>query len=94
MMSHGPYARVGNIMDVALERPRSRDALLTHPDYYAYREELLSFLEAYEGGANPDPELLEAIASKRQHRVSSGRVSNTSDPVSEVKQQSAVITQA
>lgn len=69
MMSNGPNARVGNIMDVALERPRSRAALLSHPDYYAYREELLSFLVAYEGGANPEPELLEAIANKRKQSV-------------------------
>jgi len=65
MMSNGPNARVGNIMPVALPRPRSRDALLAHPDYYGYREQLLDFLEAYEGGADPSPELLEAIAARR-----------------------------
>ena len=27
-----------------------RRQLLAHPDYYAYREELLSFLEEYEAG--------------------------------------------
>lgn len=69
MMSNGPKARVGNLMKVNLERPRSREALLSHPDYYAYREELLDFLEAYEGGANPDQSVLDAIASKRQARV-------------------------
>lgn len=69
MMSNGPQARVGNIMEVDLPRPRSRDALLAHPDYYAYREELLEFLEAYEGGANPAPELLEAIAARRSERI-------------------------
>ncbi len=66
MMSNGPNAKVGNIMNVDLERPRSRDALLSHKNYYAYREELLGFLEAYEGGSNPSPELLEAIARKRE----------------------------
>jgi len=65
MMSNGPNARVGNIMPVDLPRPRSRDALLAHPDYYGYREQLLEFLEAYEGGADPSPELLEAIAARR-----------------------------
>jgi nitrate/nitrite transport system ATP-binding protein len=69
MMSNGPRANVGNIMEVKLERPRSRDALLSHRDYYAYREELLDFLEAYEGGANPAPELLEAITRKREIRI-------------------------
>jgi nitrate/nitrite transport system ATP-binding protein len=61
MMSNGPNARIGNIMDVDLPRPRSRKALLVHPDYYAYRAELLDFLAAYEGGADPDPSLLEQI---------------------------------
>jgi nitrate/nitrite transport system ATP-binding protein len=66
MMSNGPNARIGNVMEVDLPRPRSRKALLAHKDYYAYREELLDFLEAYEGGANPDQETLDRIRSKRQ----------------------------
>ncbi len=53
MMTNGPHARIGKIMDVDLPRPRSRKALLAHEDYYAYRQELLDFLEEYEGGANP-----------------------------------------
>ena len=75
MMSNGPQARVGNIMDVKLERPRTRQNLLDHVDYYHYREELLDFLEAYEGGANPEPEVLEAIRLKRESR--SAQSSNT-----------------
>ncbi|MBU1209963.1 MAG: ATP-binding cassette domain-containing protein, partial [Alphaproteobacteria bacterium] len=66
MMTNGPNARIGNIMEVDLPRPRTRRALLEHPDYYAYRQELLDFLEAYEGGANPDAQVLEAIKSKRK----------------------------
>ncbi|MBF0583837.1 MAG: ABC transporter ATP-binding protein [Magnetococcales bacterium] len=50
MMTNGPRARIGKIMSVALPRPRSRASLLTHPDYYEYRESLISFLEEYEGG--------------------------------------------
>lgn len=69
MMSNGPRAKVGNIMKVDLPRPRSRDALLSHADYYAYREELIGFLEAYEGGANPDKALLDSISKKRMARV-------------------------
>ena len=69
MMSNGPKARIGNIMDVQLPRPRSRKALLAHPDYYAYREELLEFLEAYEGGANPSEDQLASIQQKRATRI-------------------------
>ena len=69
MMTNGPNARIGNIMEVDLPRPRSRSELLSHPDYYAYREELLEFLEAYEGGANPSEEQLKAIEEKRAARI-------------------------
>ncbi|HEV2513614.1 MAG TPA: nitrate ABC transporter ATP-binding protein [Devosia sp.] len=69
MMSNGPNARIGNIMEVDLPRPRSRKALLAHKDYYAYREELLGFLEAYEGGANPDQQTLDRIRDRRAERT-------------------------
>lgn len=69
MMSNGPNAKIGNIMDVDLERPRSRKALINHPDYYAYREELLEFLEAYEGGADPSESQLHEIQKKRAARI-------------------------
>lgn len=48
MMTNGPYARIGRIMQVDLPRPRTRKALLEHPRYYEYREELLGFLEKHE----------------------------------------------
>lgn len=73
MMSNGPRARIGNIMEVDLPRPRSRKELLNHPDYYAYREELLDFLEAYEGGANPSQEQLKSIEAKRAARIARQR---------------------
>ncbi len=69
MMSNGPNARIGNVMEVDLPRPRSRKALLAHKDYYGYREELLDFLEAYEGGANPDQQTLDRIRAKRARRI-------------------------
>ena len=52
MMTNGPHATIGKIMDVGLPRPRTRRALLEHPDYYNYRQELLDFLEEYEHGAH------------------------------------------
>ncbi|MDW3222019.1 MAG: ABC transporter ATP-binding protein [Paracoccaceae bacterium] len=50
MMTNGPQARIGKITDVKLPRPRTRKALLEHPDYYNYRAEVLDFLEEYEHG--------------------------------------------
>jgi len=77
MMSNGPAARIGNIMKVDLPRPRSRKALLEHPDYYALREELLDFLEAYEGGASPSPDVMEAIKAKRLAKSAQVAISAT-----------------
>ncbi|MBT0958297.1 ABC transporter ATP-binding protein [Alphaproteobacteria bacterium KMM 3653] len=51
MMTNGPQATIGKITDVKLPRPRTRKALLEHPDYYLYREQVLGFLEEYEHGA-------------------------------------------
>jgi nitrate/nitrite transport system ATP-binding protein len=55
MMTNGPQATIGKIVPVALPRPRTRKALLEHPDYYSYRQEVLDFLEEYEHGAKPKP---------------------------------------
>jgi nitrate/nitrite transport system ATP-binding protein len=44
MMTNGPRAKVGGILDVELPRPRTRRRLLEHPEYYRLREEVLEFL--------------------------------------------------
>ena len=88
MMSNGPEARVGNIMEVDLPRPRSREELMAHHDYYAYREELLEFLEAYEGGANPSQEVLDGIAKRRLQRTAQPQTSSIGDQSLHSHQQS------
>ena len=45
MMTSGPRARVGQILEVPFARPRDRVEVLEHPDYYSLRGELISFLE-------------------------------------------------
>lgn len=44
MMTNGPMAKIGKIQSIDLPHPRSRKALLEHPNYYEYRESILSFL--------------------------------------------------
>ncbi len=44
MMTDGPRARIGGILDIDLERPRDHRSLVGHPRFYAYREQLLAFL--------------------------------------------------
>ncbi|OGS91167.1 MAG: nitrate/sulfonate/bicarbonate ABC transporter ATP-binding protein [Gallionellales bacterium GWA2_60_18] len=50
MMTNGPNAKVGKILEIDLPRPRTRKMLLEHPDYYGLREQLLSFLEECDHG--------------------------------------------
>ncbi|MGX9351868.1 ABC transporter ATP-binding protein [Shimia sp. W99] len=64
MMTNGPQATIGKIVDVDLPRPRTRKALLEHPDYYKFRQEVLDFLEEYEHGAKPKPKPAPAIAAE------------------------------
>lgn len=45
MMTNGPAATVGEILEVKFPRPRTRKQLLEDPEYYRLREELIGFLE-------------------------------------------------
>jgi len=45
MMTNGPAAEVGDILEVKFPRPRERQAVMAHPDYYRLREHLITFLE-------------------------------------------------
>lgn len=46
LMTNGPAARVGDILQVPFPRPRVRQAVLEHPEYYQLRERLIEFLDA------------------------------------------------
>ncbi len=48
MMTNGPAATVGQVLDLPFERPRLRKELLEHPDYYEFRGSLIAFLEKQE----------------------------------------------
>ena len=45
MMTSGPKAQIGDILNIEFERPRERKELLNHPDFYKYRKHLIDFLE-------------------------------------------------
>lgn len=48
MMTNGPEATVGQILDVPFQRPRLRQDVLDDPHYYDFRFALISFLEKQE----------------------------------------------
>lgn len=45
MMTNGPHATLGDILDNTLPRPRIREEIMEHPDYYKFRDYLIDFLE-------------------------------------------------
>ncbi|WP_322893242.1 MULTISPECIES: ABC transporter ATP-binding protein [unclassified Yoonia] len=44
MMTNGPAATIGEVLEINLDRPRDRIALASHPEYVRNREALLRFL--------------------------------------------------
>ena len=51
MMTSGPAAAIGRILEVPFPRPRRREQILAGADYFWLRDSILSFLE--EGAARP-----------------------------------------
>jgi bicarbonate transport system ATP-binding protein len=44
MMTNGPHAKIGEIMEVPFERPRNRARIMDDPRYYTLRNQALDFL--------------------------------------------------
>jgi ABC-type nitrate/sulfonate/bicarbonate transport system ATPase subunit len=53
LMTDGPEATVGEVFDVPFARPRSRAAVLAHPDYHACRRRVIDFLEHHAQQSRP-----------------------------------------
>lgn len=81
MMTNGPAATVGQVLELPFERPRNRKQLLEHPDYYEFRAALIAFLERQEARkatcvpkkAKPDPAKLASRVKSppvREHAAS------------------------
>lgn len=80
MMTSGPRAKVGQLLDIPFARPRDRAAVLDHPEYYDLRGAMVEFLEGQDRRAaskresSPPPgwddtqHLIEAM-SATQHAV-------------------------
>lgn len=60
MMTNGPAASIGEILEIDLPRPRERLALAEDPAFNAYRQQVLRFL--YEKHRNPAAKSLETPA--------------------------------
>src|SRR6185436_16678929 len=53
MMTNGPEAEVGDVLEVNFPRPRERKAVMEHPEYYRLREHLIEFLEVHAHRGTP-----------------------------------------
>jgi nitrate/nitrite transport system ATP-binding protein len=56
MMTSGPNAKLGRLLEVPFPRPRDRAAVMEHPRYYEMREELIEFLNSQEHRPAPASE--------------------------------------
>ena len=54
MMSNGPSATIGDVLEVDLPHPRDRLELADNPDYNHYRAEVVRFLHERHKGASPE----------------------------------------
>jgi nitrate/nitrite transport system ATP-binding protein len=67
MMTNGPEAKVGNILEVDIARERVRHDVINHPNYYGYREQLLTFLEEQEHlKEKKSPDKVTSLPAKRK----------------------------
>jgi len=48
MMTNGPGAKVGELLDIKFQRPRDRSEIMETDQFYQYRERLLRFLDECE----------------------------------------------
>ncbi len=60
MLSNGPAATIGEILEVDLERPRNRVALADDPSYQACRAAVVHFLHQRKGALVEQPAVAEA----------------------------------
>ena len=53
LMTDGPEATVGDVLQVPFPRPRSRAAVLAHPEYHVCRRHVIDFLEHHAHQSRP-----------------------------------------
>lgn len=63
LMTDGPEATVGDVLQVPFARPRSRAAVLAHPQYHAYRRHVIDFLDHHAHQSRPSA--LDSVLHRR-----------------------------
>lgn len=75
MMTNGPSATIGEVLEVELERPRDRIQLADNPQYNHYRHEVLQFLYEKQRKVEPVP----TVKTQEQQKASQNSKATRSD---------------
>ncbi|NDJ19271.1 nitrate ABC transporter ATP-binding protein [Myxacorys almedinensis] len=69
MLTNGPESHVGQILDVAIPRPRQRLEVVNHPSYYSLRNEIIYFLNQQKRDKKRKQKQIGAIARNGLEKV-------------------------
>ncbi|NJK36738.1 MAG: ABC transporter substrate-binding protein [Oscillatoriales cyanobacterium RM2_1_1] len=69
MLTTGPEAHIGQILEVPIPRPRHRLEVVNHPNYYALRNEMVYFLNQQKRSNKVGQVAHSAVASHRLEKV-------------------------
>jgi len=78
MMTSGPAATIGEILEVPFPRPRDRVEILERTAYYQARDRILSFLESAGHGGRARPSLVHSQASEAAAEILNGAAASFS----------------
>ncbi len=81
MMTNGPAATIGEVLNVELERPRNRLELADQPEYNHYRSEVLKFL--YERQRRPEDSAAKTESAQEGSGSSGGKEEEATAPETE-----------
>ncbi len=69
MLTNGPEAHIGQILEVPIPRPRDRHSVVNHPSYYSLRSEMIYFLDQQKRSKNKKSMKAAAIASNGLEKI-------------------------
>jgi nitrate/nitrite transport system ATP-binding protein len=70
MMTNGPYAKIGEILDIPFSRPRNRTQITEDPRYYELRNYALDFLfHRYAHSEDPSDETIEPETTNNKLKI-------------------------
>jgi len=69
MLTNGPEAHIGQILEVPIPRPRNRTSVVNHPSYYSLRNEMIYFLDQQKRSKRRKPLKTVAMAGNGLEKI-------------------------